>query len=159
MPLSFFTPLAELAGLKLFSLQKGPGSEQLAGVAECFEIADWGSRFENFQDTAAASRISTWSLPWTRRWPIARAVLAFRCGYCSRAPPIGAGSIAARTAPGILPCASFASLNRALEDRVRASGASALGESLTTWERPLFFLGDLATMGACFVIAGKRQEL
>jgi tetratricopeptide (TPR) repeat protein len=53
VPLTFFEPLARLDGVHLFSLQKGPGTEQLAGASERFSITDLGSQFENFQDTAA----------------------------------------------------------------------------------------------------------
>ena len=44
---------ARLEGVCLFSLQKGPGSEQLAETSGQFPIADLGSRLENFADTAA----------------------------------------------------------------------------------------------------------
>ena len=48
-----FAPLARVAQVCLFSLQKGPGTEQLQEVAERFAVTDLGSRFENFADTAA----------------------------------------------------------------------------------------------------------
>jgi hypothetical protein len=54
-PLAAFEPLARMERVCLFSLQKGPGSEQLAGVAERWPIVDWGSRLQDFRDTAAAS--------------------------------------------------------------------------------------------------------
>ena len=48
-------PLARLEGVRLFSLQKGPGMEQLSGVA--FPITDLGSQLDEstgaFMDTAA----------------------------------------------------------------------------------------------------------
>jgi hypothetical protein len=37
----------------LFSLQKGPGAEQLAALTDCFPVTDLGSRLEDFEDTAA----------------------------------------------------------------------------------------------------------
>jgi hypothetical protein len=43
-----------MPGVQLFSVQKGPGSEQLAEVAEHWSITDLGSRCEDFADTAAA---------------------------------------------------------------------------------------------------------
>jgi hypothetical protein len=46
--------LAELSGVRLYSLQKGPGSEQLAELNGRFSIIDLASRFQNFADTAAA---------------------------------------------------------------------------------------------------------
>ena len=48
-----FEPLARLEGVRLFSLQKDTGSEQLAQNAGRFPIADLGSRLETFMDTAA----------------------------------------------------------------------------------------------------------
>lgn len=51
VPLSSFAPLAEVPGVRLFSLQKGPGCEHLAGA--CFPVTDLGSRLEHFADTAA----------------------------------------------------------------------------------------------------------
>ena len=48
-----FARLAKLAGIRLFSLQKGPGSEQLGAVAESFPITDLGNLVETFADTAA----------------------------------------------------------------------------------------------------------
>jgi Tfp pilus assembly protein PilF len=53
-PLASFTPLCQLSGVRLFSLQRGPGTEQLTEAAEPFSIPDLGSRFQTFQDTAAA---------------------------------------------------------------------------------------------------------
>ncbi len=53
IPLSYFEPLARLEGIRLFSLQKGTGSEQLAQNAGRFTIADLGIRLETFMDTAA----------------------------------------------------------------------------------------------------------
>jgi tetratricopeptide (TPR) repeat protein len=51
IPLSLFTPLARLPGVRMFSLQKGPGSEQLAGAS--FPIVDLSGRLADFHDTAA----------------------------------------------------------------------------------------------------------
>jgi Flp pilus assembly protein TadD len=52
--LARFEPLARLDGVRLFSLQKGPGTEQLAEVKEHLSIQDLGSQIQTFQDTAAA---------------------------------------------------------------------------------------------------------
>jgi hypothetical protein len=54
IPLARFAPLAQLTGVRLFSVQKGPGSEQLVRGANPFPVIDLGSRFGNFADTAAA---------------------------------------------------------------------------------------------------------
>jgi tetratricopeptide (TPR) repeat protein len=55
MPLGEFAPLAEVEGVRLFSLQKGAGVEQLANAP--FEVEDLGSRLDlgdaAFCDTAA----------------------------------------------------------------------------------------------------------
>jgi Flp pilus assembly protein TadD len=57
MPLTAFAPLAVCPNIKLFSLQKGHGREQLAAVADRFEIVDLGSALDDeghaFVDTAA----------------------------------------------------------------------------------------------------------
>ncbi|MGE3407547.1 MAG: DUF6165 family protein [Pirellulales bacterium] len=57
VPLRHFAPLAEVEGVQLISLQKGPGTEQLAAVADQFPVIDLGSRLDNetgaFMDTAA----------------------------------------------------------------------------------------------------------
>jgi tetratricopeptide (TPR) repeat protein len=57
VPLTRFKPLARLEGVRLFSVQKGPGTEQLTGAAGQLSIIDLGSRFQTFQDTAAALRV------------------------------------------------------------------------------------------------------
>ena len=57
VPLRLFAPLARLPGVRLFSLQKSVGVEQLKTLAEPFPIADLGSRLDEtagaFTDTAA----------------------------------------------------------------------------------------------------------
>lgn len=53
IPLLHFVPLAQLEGVRLFSLQKGPGFEQLAELQDRFPIVDLGSRLETYADTAA----------------------------------------------------------------------------------------------------------
>jgi Flp pilus assembly protein TadD len=58
VPLAQLAPLAQVPGVRLFSLQKGPGSEQLAGCP--FAVTDLGSWLDNsggaFLDTAAVMR-------------------------------------------------------------------------------------------------------
>ncbi len=51
-PLRAFAPLAALDGVRLVSLQKGHGSEQLKQLPEC-QVIDLGSRLKDFADTAA----------------------------------------------------------------------------------------------------------
>jgi hypothetical protein len=54
IPLGCFEPLVRCGGVRLLSLQKGAGVEQLQDVAGRFPITDLGSRLEDFTDTAAA---------------------------------------------------------------------------------------------------------
>ena len=51
--LNRFEPLARIPGVRLFSLQKGFGSEQLQEVSGGFPITDLGSRLDDFMDAAA----------------------------------------------------------------------------------------------------------
>src|SRR5262249_22870230 len=57
IPLARFAPLARVPGGRLFSLPKGPGAEQLAGLKEEFAVTDLGPRLDEmtgaFVDTAA----------------------------------------------------------------------------------------------------------
>jgi tetratricopeptide (TPR) repeat protein len=56
-PLRHFAPLAALPGVRLFSLQKGFGSEQIEQVGDTFEVIDLAPRLDQstgaFMDTAA----------------------------------------------------------------------------------------------------------
>jgi hypothetical protein len=57
IPLAEFAPLAQERGVRLISLQKGLGAEQLRQVAGQFPVLDLGSRLDEagaFLDTAAA---------------------------------------------------------------------------------------------------------
>jgi hypothetical protein len=59
MPLAFFRPLAEIPGVRLYSLQKGPGVEQLRGPDGPFPAEDLGALLEEeagFMDTAAVMK-------------------------------------------------------------------------------------------------------
>jgi tetratricopeptide (TPR) repeat protein len=49
-----FAPLAEVPGVSLVSLQKGPGAEQLALFAQRRLVLDLGPRLADWSDTAAA---------------------------------------------------------------------------------------------------------
>jgi tetratricopeptide (TPR) repeat protein len=57
IPLAHFAFLAQLEGVRLFSLQKGAGTEQLRDLADKFSILELGSRLDEttgaFMDTAA----------------------------------------------------------------------------------------------------------
>jgi Flp pilus assembly protein TadD len=52
--LARFEVISRVAGVRLISLQKGYGSEQLADLAGRFEVTDLGSRLGDLMDTAAA---------------------------------------------------------------------------------------------------------
>jgi Flp pilus assembly protein TadD len=60
IPLSSFAPLAGVEGVQLISLQKGPGSEQLAESAGRFPVLDLAPRLDmttgTFMDTAAVMK-------------------------------------------------------------------------------------------------------
>jgi hypothetical protein len=53
LPLSCFESLARLPGIRLLSLQKGPGMEELQGLPSHFPVTELGSRLNDFADTAA----------------------------------------------------------------------------------------------------------
>ncbi len=53
IPLSCLAPLAGLPGVRLVSLQKGPGAEQLDAQGWGRSVLDLGGRLEDFVDTAA----------------------------------------------------------------------------------------------------------
>ena len=53
VPLTRFLDLADIGGVRLVSLQKGFGQEQLATLADAVAIEDIGSRCADFADTAA----------------------------------------------------------------------------------------------------------
>ena len=59
IPLARFESLARLPGIKLISLQKGPGTEQLQAMASKFSVVDLGTLDEaagGFMDTAAVMK-------------------------------------------------------------------------------------------------------
>jgi hypothetical protein len=60
-PLAVFAPLAALAGIRLISLQRGPGEEQIADVAFADRIETLGPSFDDgpdaFADTAAVLHV------------------------------------------------------------------------------------------------------
>jgi tetratricopeptide (TPR) repeat protein len=59
-PLQLFEPLARVAGIRLISLQKGLGSEQIAELGDLFSVTDLGPRIDlgddAFVDTAAVMK-------------------------------------------------------------------------------------------------------
>jgi hypothetical protein len=57
IPLTEFVPLAQVSGMQLVSLQKGPGSEELAALSDSFNVIDLGKQLDEttgaFVETAA----------------------------------------------------------------------------------------------------------
>lgn len=53
VPLELFKPLADMPGVRLVSLQKGHGIEQLAAAAWARDIPDLGAEVSDFADTGA----------------------------------------------------------------------------------------------------------
>ena len=51
-----FKPLADVPGVRLFSLQKGPGSEQLPDLARQCAVVDLADRIQDFNDAAAVMK-------------------------------------------------------------------------------------------------------
>lgn len=49
-----FARLADIAGVRLYSLQKGEAAEQIKHFADTIDVIDIGKDFEDFTDTAAA---------------------------------------------------------------------------------------------------------
>jgi tetratricopeptide (TPR) repeat protein len=60
IPLTHFTPLAQVEGVRLFSLQKGAGREQLPAVSSYLPVIDLADRLDEttggFMDTAAVMK-------------------------------------------------------------------------------------------------------
>ncbi|RJQ51597.1 MAG: tetratricopeptide repeat protein [Nitrospiraceae bacterium] len=54
MPLHYFYPLCRPPGVKIYSLQKGHGVEQLKDLPDDIDIVNLGDTFNDFSDTAAA---------------------------------------------------------------------------------------------------------
>ena len=108
-PLSHFARLAELPGVRLISLQKGKGTEQLADLAGRFPVAvlpgagPGEDDRRDFLDTAAIMSLSTSSSPPTRPSPTWRGASGSGPGSPCPPSPSGDGCWIATTAPGIRP--------------------------------------------------------
>ncbi len=55
-PISRFESISRIPGVRLFSLQKGHGGEQLRTKGDALDITDLGGRIHDFMDTAAVVR-------------------------------------------------------------------------------------------------------
>ena len=132
IPLSCFEPLAQVPGVRLISLQKRNGTDQLAGVSEHFPVTDWSESLDEasgpFMDTAALmmnldlvitsdTAIATWQEHW-----------GFRCGSRCRPFLIGDGCWIGAIAPGTRRCGCS-------DRRREASGGRCLRRWLTRWEK------------------------
>lgn len=54
IPLKCFSPLMNVKNAKIYSFQKGFGTEQLKNLSPNFEVVDLGETFKDFSDTTAA---------------------------------------------------------------------------------------------------------
>lgn len=82
VPLTMFEPLARLPGVRLYSLQKNHGQEQLAKASFADKIVNLAPRLDTFLDTAAVMH---------RRGRVPRRGFAFRAGRLGHALLDGIG--------------------------------------------------------------------
>ena len=97
-----FAPLAELPGVRLISLQKGDGRDELAKMPDL--AVDLGPELNDMADTAAVIRCL--DLVITVDTAVAHLAGAWvrRCGWLCPRSPTGAGCWSARIVPGIRRC-------------------------------------------------------
>jgi hypothetical protein len=106
-PLAALKPLAAVDGVRLISLQKGPGTEQLRSLKGKLDVVDPG---RNWMPTAPSwtprrsCSTSTWRSAPTRRRRTWRGRWACPCGWRSRRCPTGGGWWAATTRRGTQRC-------------------------------------------------------
>ncbi len=108
IPLASFAPLAGVPGVRLFSLQKGHGSQEIGQLNGRFELIDLAASLDNegdaFIDTAAVMK--NLDLVVSSDTAVVHLAGALGAPFGSRCPPppTGAGCETARTRPGIPPC-------------------------------------------------------
>ena len=104
VPLLAFAPLAEVPGVRLVSLQKGAGREQLPELADRLHLLDLADELEDFADTAAL--LSNLDLVITVDTAVAHLAGALGITVWLALPivPDCAGCWSVRIAPGIPPC-------------------------------------------------------
>ncbi len=104
-PLTRFSPLARIEGVKLVSLQVGPGVEQMASLGGQFPVLDLAERLGNPSQSIMNIAAAMSSLDLVISCDSAVAHLAGRwalpCGSPCRWCPIGVGCEIARTVRGI----------------------------------------------------------
>ena len=115
--------LSRVSGVRLFSLQKGFGAEQLADGSCRFPIVELGSRLGDLMDTAAV--IKALDLIITADTALAHLAgrLELRCGLLSPSRRTGGGSLGGTILRGIPRCASS----------VRPDGETGVS-SLSRWQ-------------------------
>ena len=108
IPLARFAPLAEVPGVRLISLQKNHGIDQIEGLGGLFEFEHIGDQLDNgtgaFVETAAV--LANLDLLITSDTAIAHLAGRWTCrsGCRFRESATGAGSRSAKTRRGIRPC-------------------------------------------------------
>jgi hypothetical protein len=95
MPVTALAPLSGIAGVRLMSLQKGGGDEQLSNLPASMRIetlaADFDAGADAFVDTAAVMTCLDLIITVTPRSRISQEHWLFRFGSRSRATQSGAG--------------------------------------------------------------------
>ena len=139
IPLAEFAPLARLPGVRLISLQKGFGTEQIATVD--FPVLDLSARLDEaagpFMDTAAV--IGNLDLVVTADTAIAHLAGALGAPVwlaLQSRPTIGGGSAVAKTPPGIPPCASSAKKPSASGPTCSSDITRAVAERIGSQDHP-----------------------
>ncbi len=127
----WFRALAALEGVELYSLQKGAGVDQIAGIR--FHVVALGRRLDEtggaFMQTAAVMQALDLVITCDWRWHTWPAPWGCRCGYpWQPVARTGAGFCTARTASGIPPCGCFARIywangRRSLREWLRKSAS------------------------------------
>ncbi len=111
IPLKHFARLAQVDGVKLISVQKGPGIDQLRALAGQFPVVDLGEQFDAangpFVDTAAIMTNLDLLISSDTAIPHLAGRWAFPLGSRCPLSPIGVGCSSVRTVPGIRRCACF----------------------------------------------------
>lgn len=122
-----FEPLARQPGVTLYSLQSGPGREQVARVAERWPIVDLGDRLGDFLNMAAIVR----QLDLVITCDSAPAHLAGSLGVPDLGSPDARGRLAVAARPGDKPLVSVSSL--VSPAKAQGTGAKFFSGWLKRW--------------------------
>ena len=126
--LANFAPIARLKGVRLFSLQKGPGAEQIQDIQDHFAVTDLGSRLEDFMDTAALMAGLDLIITADTAACVLRRCSWCSCMGCSTALCRFAGCLIVKTRPGIPRCDYSAKARR-------GSGRTCLNASWRNYQK------------------------